>query len=187
VVSLQALELARVLEELPGFLDALHRPVLDEGLGRFGDQRHAGVAAVGCAIHRHAAADAVAEHHEAPDAQLLPDGGKVVLGLAGDEAQGQLARVRVRLAEAEAIVGHHLPAGGRAQRRRKPPPQLDAAEGIVQQDDGRPAGGRRGRPDAGKETAAVAVDPGVLNRWMLVFVFMRAGGFPDEAGCRPGE
>lgn len=58
---------------------------------------------MGCAIYRHAAADAVAEHHEAPDAQLLPDGRKVVLGLAGHEAQRQLARVRVRLAEAEAI------------------------------------------------------------------------------------
>lgn len=79
----------------------------------------------------HPATHAMTEDNEARDFQLPDDSGEIMFCLAGDEIERQRAGVRLRLAEAEAVVGHDPPFGGLAQCRRKAPPQLNAAERVI--------------------------------------------------------
>jgi hypothetical protein len=46
-------------------------------------------------------------------------------------------------AEAEPVVGDHPPPRGGAEPLGKPAPELDAAEGVVKEDDGRSIAGTR--------------------------------------------
>jgi len=118
---------------------------------------------VGGAVHRHAAADAVAEEYEAFDAEVAQHRVEAVLGLAGDEIQRQRCRMCVGPAEAEAVVGDDLAAGRRAQGLRKAAPQLDAAQRVVQQHDRRARAGNGRRPHPAEQNAIRRVDTVILN------------------------
>ncbi|MCY1391089.1 hypothetical protein D9M71_59210 [compost metagenome] len=187
VVLLQARHLPRLGELVAGLADAVQRPVLHERLRRLGDQRPARLRIQRCAGRRHGAADAVAEGDEAGDVQLLAQQREEAFRLGADEVRRPPARIAIGMAEAEPVVGDHVTLGRSRELFGKIPPQLHAAQGVVEQHDGLMAGRIGVRPPAaGEHAARGCFDPVVFSadgaghgasrcRWVHVPGFRRRG------------
>jgi hypothetical protein len=79
----------------------------------------------------------MAEGDETIHFMLLTDDREVSARFVGDEVQREFAFAPVGAAEAEAVVGDHVAPGFSGEQGGEVAPQVDAAQGIVQQDDGR--------------------------------------------------
>jgi hypothetical protein len=154
VVFAQPVHLARLRKYRAGGADAVARAILDKGLGGNRDQADAGLRVGAGAGDRHAAAHAVAEGDEAIDAKPVFHGQEIAVRLRLDEIRLQGGAPGCRGAKAEPVVGEDSAARCLGQLGRKLAPQGDAAERVVQQDDGRRAARCRGNHPAAREQGA---------------------------------
>ena len=83
------------------------------------------------------AAVAVPEEHGAIDAGGVEHAGQRPRGFAVHEVDRQTVTTRIGVAVAAAAVGEHRAAGAGGQRGREIAPGGDAAQALVEQDDGR--------------------------------------------------
>ncbi len=168
LIPVQAFQLGKWLrlgKVLHGGADARNGAFFHKGLGRFGNHRRAVLWVQGGNHQGHAAAHAVAKQGEIGETKRLMQGRKIERSFFVNELQRWYVPARGRFTKTKPVIGNHIAVAGKGQLARKIPPEINAAQGIVQQDKRRMPGCMHA-PAAGKDLTAGNFHKEVAGCWL---------------------